>query len=154
MSRWKEFRREPVAEEWTRKQKRGYRVRSLLWFWECHQFKSSGTLSTAEGGDAEKLVLSPQAAAYSGIETPAGISGLGVQGRVRRGMAFHIFWSLAGAGWGTCPGSGLQGMALVPVASLHGAPGGLIKAYQPSHRSHNRLSRYVIGLPSGSNAAT
>jgi hypothetical protein len=34
MSRWKEFRREPVAGEWTRKQKRGYhRVRSLLWFW-------------------------------------------------------------------------------------------------------------------------
>ncbi len=40
MSRWKEFRREPVAGEWTRKQKRGYhRVRSLLWFWECHQFQ-------------------------------------------------------------------------------------------------------------------
>ena len=57
MSRWKEFRREPVAGEWTRKQKRGYhRVRSLLWFWECHQFQVLWvTLSTAEGGDAEKL---------------------------------------------------------------------------------------------------
>ena len=55
MSRWKEFRREPVAGEWTRKQKRGYhRVRSLLWFWECHQFQVLWvTLSTAEGGDAE-----------------------------------------------------------------------------------------------------
>ena len=57
MSRWKEFRREPVAGEWTRKQKRGYhRVRSLLWFWECHQFQVLWvTLSTAEGGDSEKL---------------------------------------------------------------------------------------------------
>ena len=55
MSRWKEFRREPVAGEWTRKQKRGYhRVRSLLWFWECHQFQVLlVTLSTAEGGNAE-----------------------------------------------------------------------------------------------------
>ncbi|MDI3461183.1 MAG: hypothetical protein OJF50_000004 [Nitrospira sp.] len=57
MSRWKEFRREPVAGEWTRKQKRGYhRVRSLLWFWECHKFQVLWvTLSTAEGGNAEKL---------------------------------------------------------------------------------------------------
>lgn len=47
----------PVRPEWSRKQKRGYqRVRSLLWFWEAHHFQVLWvTLSTAEGGQAEKL---------------------------------------------------------------------------------------------------
>lgn len=47
----------PSKPEWSRKQKRGYqRVRSLLWFWEAHHFQVLWvTLSTAEGGQADKL---------------------------------------------------------------------------------------------------
>ena len=47
----------PVRPEWSRKQKRGYqRIRSLLWFWEAHHFQVLWvTLSTADGGQADKL---------------------------------------------------------------------------------------------------
>ena len=96
MSRWKEFRREPVAGEWTRKQKRGYhRVRSLLWFWECHQFQVLWvTLSTAEGGDAEKLTYHHKQLRQR-IERQLGFQGLEYyQVRTEEGHGvLHIFWA-------------------------------------------------------------
>ena len=56
MGRWTEPTQR-AAGEWSRKQKRGYqRIRSLLWFWEAHHFQVLWvTLSTAEGGRADKL---------------------------------------------------------------------------------------------------
>ena len=52
MSRWKEFRREPVAGEWTRKQKRGYhRVRwSLLGSGNATSSRCSGSRSPRQKG--------------------------------------------------------------------------------------------------------
>jgi excisionase family DNA binding protein len=96
MSRWQEFRREPVAGEWTRKQKRGYhRVRSLLWFWECHKFQVLWvTLSTAEGGNAEKLTYHHKQLRQR-IERQLGYSGLEYyQVRTEEGHGvLHIFWA-------------------------------------------------------------
>ncbi len=148
MSRWKEFRREPVAGEWTRKQKRGYhRVRSLLWFWECHQFQVLWvTLSTAEGGDAEKLTYHHKQLRQR-IERQLGFQGLEYyQVRTEEGHGvLHIFWA-----WRVPDGERArrfwisQEWLSAQWQSLHGAPVVWIKAYQPSHRSRNRLSRYVI----------
>ena len=148
MSRWKEFRREPVAGEWTRKQKRGYhRVRSLLWFWECHQFQVLWvTLSTAEGGDAEKLTYHHKQLRQR-IERQLGFQGLEYyQVRTEEGHGvLHIFWA-----WRVPDGERArrfwisQEWLSTQWQALHGAPVVWIKAYQPSHRSRNRLSRYVI----------
>jgi hypothetical protein len=148
MSRWKEFRREPVAGEWTRKQKRGYhRVRSLLWFWECHQFQVLWvTLSTAEGGDAEKLTYHHKQLRQR-IERQLGFQGLEYyQVRTEEGHGvLHIFWA-----WRVPDGERARRFWISQEwlssqwQALHGAPVVWIKAYQPSHRSRNRLSRYVI----------
>jgi hypothetical protein len=121
MSRWKEFRREPVAGEWTRKQKRGYhRVRSLLWFWECHQFQVLWvTLSTAEGGDAEKLTYHHKQLRQR-IERQLGFQGLEYyQVRTEEGHGvLHIFWAWrVPDGERASPLLDLSGMALVPMAS-------------------------------------
>jgi hypothetical protein len=129
MSRWKEFRREPVAGEWTRKQKRGYhRVRSLLWFWECHQFQVLWvTLSTAEGGDAEKLTYHHKQLRQR-IERQLGLSGLGVLPGPdgRRAWRPPYLLGLAGAGWGArSPVLDLAGMAFLAVASPPWGSGGL-----------------------------
>jgi excisionase family DNA binding protein len=119
MSRWKEFRREPVAGEWTRKQKRGYhRVRSLLWFWECHQFQVLWvTLSTAEGGDAEKLTYHHKQLRQR-IERQLGFRGWSItRSDGRRAWRPPYLLGLAGAGWGTrSTVLDLSGMALVPMA--------------------------------------
>ena len=148
MSRWKEFRREPVAGEWTRKQKRGYhRVRSLLWFWECHQFQVLWvTLSTAEGGDAEKLTYHHKQLRQR-IERQLGFQGLEYyQVRTEEGHGvLHIFWA-----WRVPDGERARRFWISQEwlssqwQALHGASVVWIKAYQPSHRSRNRLSRYVI----------
>ncbi len=148
MSRWKEFRREPVAGEWSRKQKRGYhRVRSLLWFWESHQFQVLWvTLSTAEGGDAEKLTYHHKQLRQR-IERQLGFAGLEYyQVRTDEGHGvLHIFWA-----WRVPDGERARRFWISQEwlssqwEALHGAPVVWIKAYQPSHRSRNRLSRYVI----------
>jgi excisionase family DNA binding protein len=74
------------------KQKRGYhRVRSLLWFWECHQFQVLWvTLSTAEGGDAEKLTYHHKQLRQR-IERQLGFRGWSItrSGR-KKGMASSI----------------------------------------------------------------
>ena len=142
MSRWKEFRREPVAGEWTRKQKRGYhRVRSLLWFWECHKFQVLWvTLSTAEGGDAEKLTYRHKQLRQR-IERQLGFQGLEYyQVRTEEGHGvLHIFWA-----WRVPDGERprhfwiSQQWLSSQWEALHGAPVVWIKAYQPSHRSRNR----------------
>ena len=66
MSRWKEFRREPVTRGMDEETETGLSPGAVafLWFWECHQFQVLWvTLSTAKAGMREKLTLSPQAAA-------------------------------------------------------------------------------------------
>jgi hypothetical protein len=120
MSRWKEFRREPVAGEWTRKQKRGYhRVRSLLWFWECHQFQVLWVTLHGRRRGCREADLPPQATA-STDRTPARVSGLGVLPGPdgRRAWRPPYLLGLAGAGWGTRSAVlDLAGMALVAMAS-------------------------------------
>ena len=68
MGRWSYLLHERRPGEWSRKQKRGYqRVRSLLWFWESHQFQVLWvTLSTAEGG---MRTSSPTITSNSGSES-------------------------------------------------------------------------------------
>ena len=126
MSRWKEFRREPVAGEWTRKQKRGYhRVRSLLWFWECHQFQVLWvTLSTAEGGDAEKLTYHHKQLRQR-IERQLGFPGLEYyQVRTEAGHGvLHIFWAWRVPGGGGCaPLCVSQAWPPPPWPALPGVP--------------------------------
>ena len=138
----------PVRPEWSRKQKRGYqRVRSLLWFWEAHHFQVLWvTLSTAEGGQAEKLTYHHKQLRQR-IERQLGFRGLEYyQVRTEEGHGvLHIFWA-----WRVPDGERArrfwisQEWLSAQWQSLHGAPVVWIKAYQPSHRSRNRLSRYVI----------
>jgi hypothetical protein len=92
----------PVRPEWSRKQKRGYqRVRSLLWFWEAHHFQVLWvTLSTAEGGQADKLTYHHKQLRQR-IERQLGLSRLGVlpspHGRRSRRAAYLL--GLASPRW-------------------------------------------------------
>ena len=138
----------PIRAEWSRKQKRGYqRVRSLLWFWEAHHFQVLWvTLSTAEDGQADKLT-SHHKQLRQRIERQLGFRGLEYyQVRTEEGHGvLHIFWA-----WRVPDGERArrfwisQEWLSAQWEGLHGAPVVWIKAYQPSHRSRNRLSRYVI----------
>ena len=148
MSRWKELHREPKPGEWTRKQKRGYhRIRSLLWFWESHQFQVLWvTLSTAEGGNPDKLTYHHKQLRQR-IERQLGYDGLEYyQVRTEEGHGvLHIFWA-----WRVRNGERprrfwiAQDWLSTQWQALHGAPVVWIKAYKAGHRSRNRLSRYVI----------
>jgi hypothetical protein len=148
MGRWTESTHQRAVGEWSRKQKRGYqRVRSLLWFWESHGFQTLWvTLSTAEGGQADKLTYHHEQLRQR-IERHLGYKGLEYyQVRTEEGHGvLHIFWA-----WR--PPSGerprqfwiSQAWLSAQWEALHGAPVVWIKAYKPGHRSRNRLSRYVI----------
>ena len=134
--------------EWSRKQKRGYqRVRSLLWFWECHKFHVLWVmLSTAEGGDADKLTYHHKRLRQR-IEAQLGYRGLEYyQVRTEEGNGvLHVFWA-----WRAPPGERARGFWIsqewlsAQWGEIHGAPVVWIKAYKPGRRSRNRLSRYVI----------
>lgn len=137
-----------ARSEWSRKQKRGYqRIRSLLWFWECHGFQVLWVmLSTAEGGDANKLsyrhkVLRQRMERQLGYE---GIEHYQVRTEEGHGV-LHIFWA-----WRPAPGARArrfwidQRWLADQWNQIHGAPVVWVKAYRPGRRSRNRLSRYVI----------
>jgi hypothetical protein len=134
--------------EWSRKQKRGYqRIRSLLWFWECHQFQVLWVmLSTAEGGDANKLSYRHKLLRQR-VERQLGYRGIEhYQVRTEEGHGvLHIFWA-----WRAQPGTRArqfwvdQRWLSSQWEKLHGAPIVWVKAYRPGRRSRNRLSRYVI----------
>lgn len=134
--------------EWSRKQKRGYqRIRSLLWFWECHGFQVLWImLSTAEGGDASKLSYRHKLIRQR-IERQLGYDGIEhYQVRTEEGHGvLHIFWA-----WRSAPGQRArrfwidQRWLADQWNQVHGAPVVWVKAYRPGRRSRNRLSRYVI----------
>ena len=138
----------PVRPEWSRKQKRGYqRIRSLLWFWEAHHFQVLWvTLSTADGGQADKLTYHHKQLRQR-IERQLGYRGLEYyQVRTEEGHGvLHIFWA-----WRVPDGERhrrfwiAQPWLSAQWEALHGAPVVWIKAYEAGQRSRNRLSRYVI----------
>lgn len=138
----------PAKPEWTRKQKRGYhRVRSLLWFWECHDFQVLWvTLSTSPGGEAEQLTYRHKRLRQR-IESQLGYKGLEYyQVRTEEGHGvLHVFWA-----WRVPPGERFrrfwisQEWLSAQWEQIHGAPIVWIKAYKPGRKSRNRLSRYVI----------
>jgi hypothetical protein len=121
MSRWKEFRREPVAGEWTRKAETGLSpgaVAPLVLGMPPVPSALGHALDGRRRGCGE-ADLSPQATA-STDRTPAGVSGLGVLPGPdgRRAWRPPYLLGLAGAGWGTrSPVLDLAGMALVTMAS-------------------------------------
>lgn len=133
---------------WSRKQKRGYhRVRSLLWFWESHEFQVLWvTLSTSPGGDANQLTYRHKRLRQR-IESQLGYRGLEYyQVRTNEGHGvLHVFWA-----WRVPPGERFrrfwisQEWLSAQWEQIHGAPIVWIKAYKPGRRSRNRLSRYVI----------
>jgi hypothetical protein len=104
------------------------------------------TLSTAEGGQADKLTYHHKQLRQR-IERQLGFRGLEYyQVRTEEGHGvLHIFWA-----WRVPDGERArrfwisQEWLSAQWQSLHGAPVVWIKAYQPGHRSRNRLSRYVI----------
>ena len=134
--------------EWSRKQKRGYqRIRSLLWFWECHAFQVLWVmLSTAPDGDASKLTYRHKVLRQR-IERQLGYAGIEhYQVRTEEGNGvLHIFWA-----WRPKPGERArqfwidQRWLSAQWEQIHGAPYVWIKAFQPGRKSRNRLSRYVI----------
>lgn len=134
--------------EWSRKQKRGYqRVRSLLWFWECHGFQVLWVmLSTAEGGNPDKLTYNHKRLRQR-IEQQLGFAGIEYyQVRTDEGNGvLHVFWA-----WRPAAGDRPrrfwidQGWLSAQWQEIHAAPVVWIRAYKPGRRSRNRLSRYVI----------
>ena len=138
----------PSKPEWTRKQKRGYhRVRSLLWFWECHDFQVLWvTLSTSPGGQADQLTYRHKRLRQR-IESQLGYRGLEYyQVRTQEGHGvLHVFWA-----WRVPPGERTrrfwisQEWLSTQWKQIHGAPIVWIKVYKPGRQSRNRLSRYVI----------
>jgi hypothetical protein len=134
--------------EWSRKQKRGYqRIRSLLWFWESHDFQVLWVmLSTAPGGDAKKLTYRHKLLRQR-IERQLGYAGIEhYQVRTEEGNGvIHVFWA-----WRPQPGQRArrfwihQSWLAEQWEQLHGASVVWIKAYQPGRQSRNRLGRYVI----------
>jgi hypothetical protein len=138
----------PSKPEWSRKQKRGYqRVRSLLWFWEAHHFQVLWvTLSTAEGGQADKLTYHHKQLRQR-IERQLGYRGLEYyQVRTEEGHGvLHIFWA-----WRVPDGERprrfwiSQPWLSAQWEGLHGAQWSGLRPMKPGHRSRNRLSRYVI----------
>lgn len=136
------------SEGWSRKQKRGYqRIRSLLWFWECHGFQVLWImLSTAAGGDASKLSYRHKLIRQR-IERLLGYVGIEhYQVRTEEGHGvLHIFWA-----WRPRPGERArrfwidQRWLSTQWEQIHGAPIVWVKAYRPGRHSRNRLSRYVI----------
>ncbi len=148
MGRWSYLLYERRPGEWSRKQKRGYqRVRSLLWFWESHQFQVLWvTLSTAEGGNADKLTYHHKQLRQR-IERQLGYQGLEYyQVRTEEGHGvLHIFWA-----WRARDGARTrqfwisQEWLSAQWETLHGAPVVWIKTYKPGRQSRNRLSHYVI----------
>ncbi|HNK76274.1 MAG: hypothetical protein K1X60_00555 [Nitrospira sp.] len=118
-----------------------------MWFWEAHHFQVLWvTLSTAEGGQADKLTYHHKQLRQR-IERQLGFRGLEYyQVRTEEGHGvLHIFWA-----WRVPDGERArrfwisQEWLSAQWEGLHGAPVVWIKAYQPGHRSRNRLSRYVI----------
>ncbi len=136
------------SQEWSRKQKRGYqRIRSLLWFWECHGFQVLWImLSTAPGGDASKLSYRHKLLRQR-IERLLGYVGLEhYQVRTAEGNGvLHIFWA-----WKPRPGERArrfwidQGWLSDQWQEIHGASYVWVGAYKPGRKSRNRLGRYVI----------
>ncbi len=134
--------------EWSRKQKRGYqRIRSLLWFWECHDFKVLWVmLSTAPGGDASKLTYRHKILRQR-IERKLGYAGIEhYQVRTEEGNGvLHVFWA-----WRPAPGQRTRNFWIDQEwlseqwSQIHGASVVWIGAYRPGRKSRNRLSRYVI----------
>jgi hypothetical protein len=148
MGRWNESSNQPNTSEWSRKQKRGYqRVRSLLYFWEAHRFQVLWvTLSTAPGGNAEKLTYHHKQLRQR-IERHLGYKGLEYyQVRTEEGNGvLHVFWA-----WRVPDGQRgrqfwiAQEWLSAQWQALHGAPVVWIERYKPGRQSRHRVSRYVI----------
>jgi hypothetical protein len=104
------------------------------------------TLSTAEGGNADKLTYHHKQLRQR-IERQLRYEGLEYyQVRTEEGHGvLHIFWA-----WRVRDGERArrfwisQEWLSAQWEGLHGAPVVWIKAYRAGHRSRNRLSRYVI----------
>ncbi|MBK8379959.1 MAG: hypothetical protein IPL14_19200 [Nitrospira sp.] len=118
-----------------------------MWFWEADHFQVLWvTLSTADGGQADKLTDHHKQLRQR-IERQLGYRGLEYyQVRTEEGHGvLHIFWA-----WRVPDGERhrrfwiAQPWLSAQWEALHGAPVVWIKAYEAGQRSRNRLSRYVI----------